>query len=157
MIPSPSAVALTDSPPLWRTQTRVALGDVDGARLIYYAVPFRWSEGLMSTWLAERVRPLGELFTEGIAIPVVSTSADFRSPLRQDEQIELILRAGPVGRTSFTIVTDALKGDGSVAVRVKTVHVYVADLAGDVTPSPLPAWLRQPLTASMAPDQRTNA
>jgi crotonobetainyl-CoA:carnitine CoA-transferase CaiB-like acyl-CoA transferase/acyl-CoA thioesterase FadM len=130
---------------LRRTTMRIALGDVDGARLVYFAAPFGWSERLFSAWMAEEVRPFSDLFTAGIAMPVVSTRSTFHAPLHQDEVVELILKTQCIGRTSFTVRTEVRRSDGSVALVVETSHVHVADLDGAVTPSVLPDWLRSPL------------
>jgi acyl-CoA thioesterase FadM len=128
---------------------RVPMSDVDGARLIYFAAPAVWSERIMSDWMARELRPMSELFASGVAYPVVSTQSKFHAPLRQDDLVDLVFGAVRVGRTSFTVRTEARRLDGMLAVSVETVHVYVEGVEGDLAPTPLPAWLREPLTRGL--------
>jgi acyl-CoA thioesterase FadM len=130
---------------LHRMTWRVTLGDVDGARLIYFAAPFGWSERVLSDWMAQEARPLAKLFKDDLAIPVASTKSTFYAPLRQDEVIDLELFTRRIGRSSFTMAVEVRGQSGEVAVAVETVHVYAANTGDGVKPSPLPPWLREPL------------
>jgi acyl-CoA thioesterase FadM len=124
---------------------RIPMSDVDGARLIYFAAPAVWSERVMSDWMASELRPTSELFASGAAYPVVSTQSTFHAPLPQDDLVDLVFGTARVGRSSFTVRTEARRLDGTLAVSVETVHVYVESLDGELAPTPLPAWLREPL------------
>ena len=136
---------------LARMSMRVAQADVDGARIIYFAAPFTWSERLYSSWMAESVRPLLDLFTEGHGTPIVTTGAEYRSSLKQDELIEVELYAERVGNTSFTLRTDIFKPGEPPAISVRTTHVYVFGLDTEMVPSPVPEWLREALGTSPVP------
>jgi acyl-CoA thioesterase FadM len=128
---------------------RIPISDIDGARLIYFAAPAAWSERVMSDWMASELRPTSELFASGTAFPVVSTQSTFHAPLRQDDLVDLVLGTVRVGRSSFTVRTEARRLDGTLAVTVETVHVYVEGLDGELSPTPMPAWLRAPLVRGL--------
>lgn len=135
--------------PLMAASMRVGLGDVDGARLVYFAAPATWSERLMSEWMAVNGHPLGELFESGVALPVASTTSTFKSPLRQDEMVNLELRVSRIGDKSFTVVTDVLRpGDPDPAIVVETTHVYAEQRGTVVGTKTMPDWLR----ADLEPD-----
>jgi acyl-CoA thioester hydrolase len=138
---------------LARSQMRVGLGDVDGARLIYFAAPFGWSERLMSDWMAREVRTMAGLFAAGMAFPVVHTQCTYSAPLAQDEMVDLELSAARIGRTSFTIRTEIRKAGGLLGVTVESVHVFVTGLGEKLTPTPLPDWLRSALESGDRDDQ----
>ncbi len=122
---------------------RVSLGDVDGARLVYFAAPAVWSERLMSEWMAELGHPMGRLFEAGVAVPVAATRTSFHSPLRQDDEIELRLRAMRIGTKSFTLATEVVRrGEEEPAVTVETTHVYAEQDGTEVVTRPMPGWLR---------------
>jgi YbgC/YbaW family acyl-CoA thioester hydrolase len=145
-------LAPTGPAELARARLRVPLRDVDAAGLIYFGAPFPWSEAILSEWMAQEVRPLGSLFADGVALPVVATRAEFHSPLRQDEIVDLVLSTTRLGRTSLTLRTEACRPDGEVAIVVESVHVFVTGLDADLRPTPLPAWLRRPLERGLAPE-----
>lgn len=128
---------------------RIPISDIDGARLIYFAAPAAWSERIMSDWMASELRPTSELFASGAAYPVVSTQSTFHAPLRQDDLVDLVLGTVRVGRSSFTVRTEARRLDGTLAVAVETVHVYIEGLDGELAPKPLPPWLREPLVRGL--------
>lgn len=138
---------------LKRSSMRISLGDVDGARLIYFSAPFGWSERVFSSWLADIGRPMTEMFAADTALPVVATHAEYHSPLRQDETVELAVNCGHVGRTSFSVTTEIHGASGSLAVVVNTSHVYVDHLHETPNPAPLPDWLRLALGAESGPKQ----
>lgn len=128
---------------------RISLGDVDGARLVYFAAPAIWSERLMSEWMAVNGHPMGELFESGVAIPVASTSSNFKSPLRQDEMVNLELRVSRIGDKSFTIVTDVIRpADSDPAIVVETTHVYAEQCGAVVRTVSMPGWLRANLEST---------
>jgi acyl-CoA thioesterase FadM len=126
------------------------MGDVDAARIIYFAAPQHWQEAVFTGWLAALGRPLSALLDEGCAVPVVSCTTDFLVPLVLDDRIRLELWTQHVGRTSFGVRCDVTRPrDGLLCVRLTTRHVWARmGGAGDeerVRAQDLPGWLRAAL------------
>lgn len=132
---------------------RVAMGDVDAARIIYFVAPQRWQEALFTGWLQETGHPLSDMIADGHAVPTVSCTADYLSPLRLDDRVRLELRAGHVGRSSFSVQCDVLRQpDRTLAVRVVSSHVWARfsdGPDGGVEAEPMPQWLRDALRADV--------
>lgn len=128
---------------LARRARRVAMGDVDAARVLYVATPFRWAEELFTGWLFDVGRPISRLLEQRSSCPTVATTAKYLRPLRLDDLVELELVAERLGETSFVVRMDAYAADGGLAVQVSTRHVWV-ELAPDDDPKPAvpPDWLR---------------
>ncbi|WP_179129035.1 acyl-CoA thioesterase [Arthrobacter sp. 49Tsu3.1M3] len=103
---------------------RVALGDVDAARVIYFPAVFRWHEYNFSEWLALRYKPLSELLASGFGLPVVNCSATYTTSIRQDDVVRLDSWVADVGESSFTFGTSVLSGDDTAST-VETRHVWV--------------------------------
>jgi acyl-CoA thioester hydrolase len=58
--------------PLARERFRVAMSDTDAAQVIYFGAPTRWTERLVTTWLADVKHPTSELLAAGFGMPAVS-------------------------------------------------------------------------------------
>lgn len=138
--------------PLAVMDQRVAMGDVDAARIIYFAAPQRWQEALFTQWLQQIGRPLVGLIDAGYAVPTVAVKADYHSPLRLDDWVSLELYANHIGRTSFSVRCEMFRrSDSALCVRVTTWHVWArvpASGSETVQPLPLPDWLRSALVGA---------
>jgi YbgC/YbaW family acyl-CoA thioester hydrolase len=139
-----------DRPVLARARRRVTMADVDAARILYFAAPFRWVEELYTSWLAELGHPVSEMLRERMSTPAVSSRCDYEHPLRLDDRFTIALRAGRVGTSSFSVVGEVTLEPSRVhCVRVEVVHVWAAfDERREATRldvSPLPRWLRHAL------------
>ncbi|MFF2244307.1 acyl-CoA thioesterase [Arthrobacter sp. NPDC058130] len=125
----------------------VSLGDTDSARVIYFAAVFRWHEQSFSQWLADRYVPLSQILDSGFALPVVSCSAAYPAPLRQDNVVLLQSWTTAVGTSSFTFGTTVVS-NGAVAVSVETTHVWVERGSdGAFSSAAFPSVLRNALTS----------
>lgn len=134
----------------YRRSVRVALGDVDSAQVIYFPAVYRWHEYNLSDWLAANFRPLREILASGFGAPVVSSSAQYPAPLRQDDTVILESWTADIGRTSFSFKTTILNG-GLVAAIVETRHVWVKlSPDGGFKAVPFPPDLATALTDGMA-------
>jgi acyl-CoA thioester hydrolase len=115
---------------------RVAWADTDASGRIHFTAAFRWAEAAEHALL----RRLG-LSPPGNAdgFPRRHVEATYHQPLRFADELDLVLSAERVGRTSVTYAWQAIR-DGQVCVEGRTVTVHVD---GDGRPAPLPQALRQ--------------
>jgi acyl-CoA thioester hydrolase len=72
---------------------------------------------------------------------VAKATIEFKSPIRIDEEIDLCVRTGRMGRSSWTVLVEILgaaKNDHRATIEVIYVHV---DLPSGAT-TPIPQWIR---------------
>lgn len=142
------AEPLRDS--LFAESTRVTMGDVDAAGILYFAAPYRWLEHAFTGWLNQVGHSLSAQLREGFGCPCVTSATWYGLPLMLDDEIELRLLPSTVGRTSFSVTMEAARAvSGAVAIRSTAWHVW-SSLDGPlearvVTPLPMPEWLRREL------------
>lgn len=123
--------------------TVIRLGDTDAAGCLYFANQFRLAHEAYEAWLTSIGMPLGNLLAAGrIGLPIVHASADFRTPLRVGDAIEINIRPARIGRTSFTLVY-RITHNGETAGHVTTIHVAVSGKRAK--PRALPVALRKHL------------
>jgi YbgC/YbaW family acyl-CoA thioester hydrolase len=131
------------APVLARARQRIAMADVDAARVIYYAAPYRWHEALFTGWLAQVGHPLGAMLESGVSCPCVRSGATYHRPLQLDDLVDLELVADRVGRTSMVLRTDVRTTGGELAVQVTNTLVWTErrpdGSEGAVT---VPTWMR---------------
>jgi acyl-CoA thioesterase FadM len=144
--------------PLATAEQRVAMGDVDAARIIYFVAPYRWQEALFTGWLQTIGHPLVDLIGTGYAVPTVSCTADYLHALRLDDWVRLELRADHIGESSFRVRCDMVRvSDETPCVRTLSSHVWAA-LAdgpeGRVRAEPMPDWLRNALSGGETEGER---
>ena len=118
------------------------MGDVDAARILYFAAPYRWLEELFTGWCKSVGQPIGGLLRAGTGCPCVASAAQYSAPLAVDDEIALALYPSAIGETSFAIA----------AVKASSWHAWSRIGGGTMRPLPLPAWLRQGLAAAPLTD-----
>jgi acyl-CoA thioesterase FadM len=82
---------------------------------------------------------------------VVASSATYSAPLTLDSILTCRLYAEGIGRSSFDLRMDALLASGSIAVSVKTRHVWCRVRPGTLEAIPVPDWLRELLAGDASP------
>lgn len=139
-------------PVLAARHMRVPMRDIDQAGIIYFGNVYAWHEGLFTSWLAEIGHPLSVLLPRGEAMATVASRAEYRLPLRLDDQIRLELVPGKIGRSSFVLRTVVrLVGQTDEAIVTESTHVWTAltpdsDTGQQILKSiPVPDWLNTAL------------
>jgi acyl-CoA thioesterase FadM len=98
--------------------------------------------------------PIRSMLSERMAFPCVHSEAEYTHALTVDDTLDIRLRAGRVGRTSFELISEASLG-ATHALTVRAVYVW-AQLPGPAVPAfrptVLPEWLRNALGGD--PDPR---
>ena len=124
------------------------MADVDAAGILYFAAPYRWLEEAFTAWLKAIGHPLNGLLRAGWGCPCVTSATSYGVPLVLDDEISVSLRPSSLGRTSFSLTSEATRlRDGAVAVRSTGWHVWSTfDGRVDppvVAPTPVPGWMRE--------------
>ncbi len=131
---------------MFRYATTVKLYDTDASGALFFAQQFRLTHDACEAFLATT-----GLFVQGkpiMQLPVVHAEADYAARLCWGDAVVVEVEPGRIGKTSFGLRYRLLKGDGTVAGTVSTVHVAVSGKTG--RPVQLPAKLRAALTAAGA-------
>jgi acyl-CoA thioesterase FadM len=141
------------APSLLTTRRHVPMADVDAAGILYFGAPYRWLEEAFTGWLNGLGRPLSGLIRSGWGCPCVTSATLYGVPLVLDDEISVSLRPSSLGRTSFSLTTEATRlRDGAVAVRSTGWHVWSEfDGRADppvVQPTPVPDWLSEAFAAT---------
>ena len=121
----------------------VKLHDIDAAGVMFFASYFRLFHDAYEGFMAEIGFSLPELLRQGQALPLVHSSADFLLPIRHGDSLQIHLRIGRIGDTSFTADYQFVTNGGMQAARLQTRHVLINP--ENRRPLPLPESLRQAL------------
>jgi YbgC/YbaW family acyl-CoA thioester hydrolase len=123
---------------------RVRWVDTDASGIIHYTAAFRYFEA--AEW--ELFRKAGIPFRsheKEFGLPRVSVNATFHAPLRVDEEIAVHICPERLGNTSITFALEVFR-DETLCIS-GTVSVVFTGQQGK--PIPIPAAIRQALTASV--------
>jgi acyl-CoA thioester hydrolase len=120
-----------------RLRTRFA--ETDGMGVIHHAAYLPYLEEGRVEFLRHLGHPYNEVRGDGVDMPVLELSVQYRKPLRFDEEVEVYLWAGAVTGTTFQIAY-LLTVEGEVRATAVTVHGSVDERGRAVR---LPAWVRE--------------
>ncbi len=91
---------------------RVTWGEVDSAGIVFYPHYFRWFDTATHELFRSTGLPLRELERGGITVPILSAGAEFRAPLRYDEEFTIDSRFVDVREKTFRVQHDVSTPDG---------------------------------------------
>jgi acyl-CoA thioester hydrolase len=108
------------------TVVRVRYAETDKMGVVYYANYFVWFE----VGRCELLRSLGwsyrEMETEGIQLPVIQASCEYRQPGRYDDELEIRARGRLMSPARVAFEYDVVRtADGAVLAHGRTVHAAV--------------------------------
>lgn len=132
----------------FRYYLRVRYGECDAQKVVFNA---RYSE-YVDLAVTEFFRALGygaELASGDLDYQLVKQTVEWKHPARFDDVLEIEVRAGHLGNTSFTLAC-VLRIAGSEPVLATAETVYVLVDQHSLTKRPLPDELRARLQAGSA-------
>ncbi|MEZ0366058.1 acyl-CoA thioesterase [Mycobacterium sp. pUA109] len=116
---------------LVHTSFRVAMGDTDAAQVIYFGAPIRWSERLVTTWLADVGCATSQTLRDGYGLPAVHCELDYASALRLDDRVHASLWIDRRSQRSVTFRSEFTReGEALPAVVVRVTQVQ-AETGGE--------------------------
>lgn len=124
---------------------RVTFGETDAAGVVFYPNYLRWFDQGTHELFRSLDLPLGTILgTMGLAFPIVSVQADFRTPLHYDDTIEV--RSAVGGLTARTLkVVHQVTRSGEETCSGWEVRGCVATENGTFVPRPIPEEMRRRL------------
>lgn len=128
-LPPPRPGTLTNT-----TRLRVLFGDTDAAGVVYHANFLRWCEAGRSELMREHGLPLKGLMSQGIVTPVVEAQVRYLTPVRYDDEVEILSWVEQLRAASVTFA-QILAVDGT---RVALARISLACLGRDKRPTRVP-------------------
>lgn len=119
-------------------RSHVSMHHTDAAGVVYVGTPYQWAQVGMENIFRRAGHPLESLHGN-IHYPMVRQEINHFGRLRLGDPLTVRTWVDRVGNRSFTVATQLLKDDGSVAV---TVEFTAACVARDGTKPPVEQWLR---------------
>ncbi len=106
----------------FRTTLRVRFSDEDHARIVYYPRFFHFFHTAFEDFFESEGIPYRVCLDEGVGWPAVHAEADFESPVRFGDDLEIAVDVGRLGRSSATFeYQGAVRGREGIAVRGRVV------------------------------------
>lgn len=127
----------------FRTSLPVRFQDVDAAGVLFFGRIYDYChQAYEEFWASQGIDRAWIFSGADFLIPIAHSEADYKSPLRHGERVEVTLDVTHVGRASFHLgyrVTGP-GGEGDLRATVRTVHAFVA--RATMRPIPIPGDLR---------------
>ncbi len=119
--------------------------EVDQQGVVFNSWYLAWFDEVMLIFLSRRGLDNAALTAAGLDYQLVRSEIDWRAGVRFDEALEIAVRAGRIGTTSFD-VHFSVRRDGAETCAARIVYVAVArDGTGKI---PVPDLLRAALSGS---------
>jgi acyl-CoA thioester hydrolase len=114
-------------------------------RIVHHTEYFVWFEVARTELLRSVGLPYTEIQKRGFGIPLVEAFANYKAPARYDDEVEVKVRVGKIGRSSLRLDYEVAKQPGrELLCTGHTVHVFVG---GDGKPKKVPDDLRERLSS----------
>ena len=106
----------------FRTTLRIRFADEDHARIVYYPRFFHFFHTAFEDFFESEGVPYRVCLDEGVGWPAVHAEADYASPVRFGDDLEISVDVERVGKSSATFLYEGkVVGQGDVAVRGKII------------------------------------
>ena len=108
-------------------QTKIKLHDTDAAGVIFFANQFKIIHDAYESLLETMGFGFADLIrTKDFFLPIVHAESDYKAPLFVGDVLEVQVKAGRVGQTSFTLGYTLLNAKQEIVGTGRTVHVAVS-------------------------------
>jgi acyl-CoA thioester hydrolase len=133
------------TPATHSVKLRARFAETDAMRVVHHTEYFVWFEVARTELLRSLGLPYTEIQKRGFHIPLVEAMANYKAPARYDDEVEVKIQAGKVGRSSIRLDYEVTKLPGKELLCTgHTVHVLIGE---DGKPKEIPADLRERLSA----------
>ena len=114
-------------PVAFRSQIKIRFGDEDHAGIVYYPRFFDWFHQVFEDFFEEAGRSYREVLdVDGVGWPSVHAEADFESPVRFGDVLDVTLTVEKIGGSSATFAYRGRRvADGADIVRGRVTVVCI--------------------------------
>ena len=126
-----------------RLRHRVRFGETDAAGIVFYGTFVAWFDAGVSNLI--RVPGIASTHPNGVPtfmLPIVEVNARFFSPLRFDDEFDLVSTVATIGTTSLRVEHEAFALDGTRIAAGFEARVYCRVESGTFIKEPIPEVLR---------------
>jgi len=130
----------------YSVRLRARFAETDAMRIVHHTEYFVWFEVARTELLRSLGLPYTEIQERGFGIPLVEAFANYKAPAKYDDEVEVKIKVGRIGRSSIRLEYEVAKLPGRELLCVgHTIHVLVG---GDGKPQKIPDDLRELLSPS---------
>jgi len=106
-------------------KTKIRLHDTDAAGIIFFANQFKIIHDAYEDLLEEHGWSFQRMLQKtNYFLPIVHAESDYLKPVRVGDKIEIAIKVGHIGNTSFSFEYTLKRGKTLIG-RAKTVHVTI--------------------------------
>jgi acyl-CoA thioester hydrolase len=130
---------------------RVQWGETDAAGIVFYPNYFRWFDRATHQLFRQAGYPIREMLAAGSAIPLIGSGANFTSPLRYDDEIEIESSVAEVRTRAFR-VRHIIRREGEAVADGYEIRIFAGVGNGGVlAPGRIPDDIRRILMKELSP------
>ena len=122
-------------------QLRVRYSETDQMGVVYHSNYLNYLELSRVEWLRDLGFSYAELEKNGVLLPVVHASLNYRSPARYDDLLRIESRVSEMGGSSIEFQSEIYNERG--VLLVEAVVRLVCIQSGTFKPIPVPSYLRE--------------
>lgn len=89
---------------------RIQWGDTDAAGIVFYPNYFHWFDMATHEFFRSIGLPVAKLMKDGIVLPILNATSDFKMPLFYDDEVEVHSSIAEVRTKSFRIDHVVVRG-----------------------------------------------
>lgn len=105
---------------------RVRFQDVDAAGIVFYAQFFVYAHEAFEEWMRDAGLTISEMLNSGdLGMPLVHAEADYRSPVRHDDLLEIGVEVERLSERSVSFRIPIRGANGGEKAVVRTTHACI--------------------------------
>jgi 1,4-dihydroxy-2-naphthoyl-CoA hydrolase len=109
---------------MFLAKNKVRMHDTDMAGILYFPRQFRFAHDALEDFVESEGYSFDKIFNEEkFVFVIVHCEADYHSPLRVGDSINVHVNVERIGTSSFTMAYEIYKADQTHVGSAKTVHV----------------------------------
>jgi len=110
---------------------QVRFGECDPAGVVYYPNYFHWFHEAMESWFDEALGLPYATLLERFGFPSIHTEADYKRPCRFGETVDVELRLGHIGGSSYRLDYTIRDQGGAIRTTGSTVCAMIGTVPGN--------------------------
>jgi acyl-CoA thioester hydrolase/1,4-dihydroxy-2-naphthoyl-CoA hydrolase len=111
---------------MFSANRRIEFAMCDAAGILFFAKIFELAHSVYEEFILESNLQLNVFENKEYAIPLVSSSAEYKSPILLHQKLKVKLNVTEIGTSSFLLNYDFFDLSDKLKARVKTAHVFVS-------------------------------
>lgn len=121
---------------MFKYQRTIRLSETDATGALYFSELLKLATETFEAFLISKGFSLHQMIErEDFSMPIVNAQAEFFSPLKVGDQVDIHLHLSHKGTSSFTLAT-SMQLKGREAGKTSIVHVVVSKKTGKSMPIP---------------------